>query len=151
MMDYWLHKTISTSWPTPDCLEEKSVMSQQQSQEQRLDGNVPTTVVGGGNCDSPAAVSDQDTEEFYRRLTDSVKRLAKEMVFSGMQFVMNDKVLEAGGTYFKIVMKAAGASSTDTLTERYWNSLGKKVVEKTINRQRQAVVLRVKKRFAGKS
>lgn len=89
--------------------------------------------------------------EFFRRLTDCVRRLAKESVFCGMQFVFHEQALDVGELYYNRVMIKAGVALTDPGIVKYWNSVGKKVVEKTINRQRQAVMLRVKKQFAGKS
>jgi hypothetical protein len=51
MMDYWIHKTISTSCPAY-CFEEESIMSQQLSQQHGLDGElaVPTAVMAKAIC-----------------------------------------------------------------------------------------------------
>ena len=150
MVDYWIHKTISTSRPAY-CFDEELIMSQQLSQQHVLDRDpaVPTAVMAGGFTVVQSTVTTD--EEYLRRLTDCVRRLAKESVFCGMQFVFHEQVLDVGELYYNRVMIKAGATLTDPGIVKYWNSVGKKVVEKTINRQRQAVMLRVKKQFAGKS
>lgn len=89
-------------------------------------------------------------KDYYRVMAETVTRITKEEVFCSQQFVMSDKVMDINGIIYRFVMKKAKKDPDDTGSHTYWLVGGKKVVEKTINRQRQAVVLRVKKRFAGK-
>ena len=129
-------------------------MSQESMRTQA--GIIPTqvtTVTAAATVGAPTAVSSVTVstgqKEFFRAMEDTVTRITKEQIFGFQQFVMSDKVMDINGGLYKHVMKEAKKDPDDTGMQTYWLIGGRKVVEKTINRQRQAVVLRVKKRFAG--
>ena len=91
------------------------------------------------------------TEEALSNWEETAKRVAKDDVFGKMQFVVAHKVMEAGGTVMKVVMKKLGVNHNSQEAIQFWNKTGKKIVERHINRRRQVVMSVVKKRFIGKA
>ncbi len=90
------------------------------------------------------------SDETMTNYEDTARRIAKSHVFGKLQFIAKQEVMATNGTVMKVVIQKLGMHHSDERAILFWNKKGKKIVEKTINCHRQAVMGIVKKCFIGR-
>jgi hypothetical protein len=100
---------------------------------------------GGGSWDSE--FGEARYKDFSELWSVGLRKNVGKRYFSYMQFV-DQQEERIGGNWQKLVCETVGVP--ESIRDRFWLDIGKKVARSTINRRRQNTTNAMKKRFQGK-
>jgi hypothetical protein len=100
---------------------------------------------GGGTWDSE--FGEARYKDFSKLWSVGIRKNVGKRYFSYMQFV-DQQEERVGGNWQRLVCEAVGVP--ESIRDRFWLDVGKKVARSTINRRRQNTTNAMKKRFEGK-